>query len=364
MEYIDKLGEQLKELTDIPAPSGYEEHMIRFMKEKIESLGVKVEVDLSGNIVARIGKSSGKPKIMFIAHMDEVSLVVKKIEKNGFLRVEIMGGIPVAELPGVIVLVKTRKGDFLNGFFGYKSFHLIPPEQRLTPIPLEDLYVDVGCFSKEEVLNLGIEPGCMVVYGRNFIKRGHVVFAPAIDNRGGCLVLLKLIERLRNKNFNPEIFIVASVLEEYNLRGVIPIARKLNPDFAISIDTAVSTDTPDFNNQLDIGLDKGPVIMTYSFNVRTALSGVIPNPKLLSFVENAAGIAGIKVQKCAIHGWSTDVSWVQRENYGIPSIELGFPTRYLHSTMQACSLKDIEQLILILETLVCSIPEEINLFRI
>ena len=362
MGEFDKLKEQLKELTDMSAPSGFEDPMIEYMSEKISSYGVKSEVDPLGNVLAHLGDSSGKPKIMIMAHMDEVGLVVRKIEPDGFLRIERIGGVTVVILPGCRVLVKTRNGNLIKGVIGSKSHHLTPVSERDEAVPVDQLYIDIGCFNKEEVLSLGVEVGSPVVYTRGFIQRGPVVFAPAIDDRGGCLILLQLIERLSGKKFNPEIFIVGTVQEEYSLRGVLPAARMLNPDFAIAVDCAISSDTPDLEKS-DIKLGGGPAIYAYSFHGRGTLGGVIPNPKLRKLIEDASSKAGISTQTCVVYGCLTDASFVQLEGRGIPSIELGFPTRYLHTTLEVCHLGDIEQLIKLLEIFILNLPSDVDLSR-
>ena len=362
MSEFNKLKEQLEELTAIPAPSGFEDPMIKYMSEKISSYGIKSEVDPLGNVIAHLGNSSGKPKIMILAHMDEIGLIVRKIEPDGFLRVERIGGVTVVILPGCRVLVKTRNGNLIKGVIGSKSHHLTPVNERDNAVPVGQLYIDIGCSSKEEVSSLGVEVGSVVVYTRGFIQRGPVVFAPAIDNRGGCLILLQLIERLTEKKFNPEIFIVGTVQEEYSLRGVLPAARVLDPDFAIAIDCAISSDTPDLEKS-DIKLGNGPVIYAYSFHGRGTLAGVVPNPKLRKLVEDASSKAGISTQTNVSYGCLTDASFLQLENRGIPSIEMGFPTRYVHTTLEVCHLGDIEKLIRLLEAFILNLPADVDLSR-
>ena len=205
MNKFKRLEEQLRELTAIPSPSGFEEPMIKYMYEKTTAYGIKAEVDLLGNVIASFGTPSKGPKIMIIAHMDEVGMIVRKISSNGFLRVEKIGGIPEKILLGCKVLVRAEKGNFIEGIVGSKSHHLTAVSERYEVIPIEELYIDMGCSSPQEVLSLGVNVGSSITYARDFIQNGSIVFSPAIDNRGGCLVLLCLMERLLNKKYSPEI---------------------------------------------------------------------------------------------------------------------------------------------------------------
>ena len=79
--------------------------------------------------------------------------------------------------------------------------------------------------------------------------------------------------------------IVFSVQEEFNLRGVLPVAQTLKPDIAIQIDLMLSSDTPDMEAQGDIKLGEGPCMSMYSFHGRGTLNGLIPHPNLVSLFE-------------------------------------------------------------------------------
>jgi len=87
--------EELHYLTSIPALSGLEEKMIREMVSRFKPLANKVEVDQIGNVTATFnGKSENEPSMLVFAHIDELGLMVRKIEKNGFLRFDRIGGMP------------------------------------------------------------------------------------------------------------------------------------------------------------------------------------------------------------------------------------------------------------------------------
>lgn len=360
MGNINELKQQLKELVSIPSPSGFEGLMIKHINKKVNSFGLKTAVDPLGNVMVKVGKQTGKPKVMVFAHMDEVGFIVRKIEKNGFLRVEKIGGIPEKVLPGLKVMIKTSKDTFEEGVIGVKSHHFTPADEKKLIIPIEEIYIDTGYKSKEEILESGINVGSPITYSREYIEKDTIIFSPSIDNRAGCLILLSLLERIKNKSFNPEVFIVWSVQEEFNLRGILPAVRTINPDFAIALDCAIACDTPDLD-KTDIGLGCGPVINAYSFHGRGTLGGVIPNDRLKDAIIISAKKSNIPFQLNVFYGGLTDASFLQLENKGIPSIEIGFPIRYSHSPLEACDLKDIELTIKLLEGFITSLKDKLNL---
>ena len=90
--------ELLRELTAIPALSGYEDRMIARMRDLFSQHADKVQVDKLGNVIATFNGESPEPNLMIFAHMDELGLVIRKIEEDGFLRFERVGGVPEKSL--------------------------------------------------------------------------------------------------------------------------------------------------------------------------------------------------------------------------------------------------------------------------
>ncbi len=87
-----------------------EEAMIAAMRRHFEPMADEVRVDRLGNVVATIkGKADG-PKLLIFAHMDELGLIVRKIDEDGFLRFERVGGVPAKSLLGTWVEIHTDTG--------------------------------------------------------------------------------------------------------------------------------------------------------------------------------------------------------------------------------------------------------------
>ncbi|GAC1433350.1 MAG: hypothetical protein NVSMB65_07140 [Chloroflexota bacterium] len=157
-------------------------------------------------------------------------------------------------------------------------------------------------------------------------------------------------------------WLVFSVQEEFSLRGVLPAARRLDPAIAIAVDVAVSCDTPDLR-RTEVRLGGGPALGTYSFHGRGTLAGVIPPPKLLRLMEGVARAEDIAVQHNVFFGGLTDGSFLQLENNGIPTIEIGFPTRYTHAPMECCDLDDLEAVARLLGAFLRALPRDVDLGR-
>ncbi len=89
---------------------------------------------------------------MLFAHMDQLGLMVRKIEANGLLRVERArrrAGKGAAVAVGACVCV--GKGKTIPGIIANKSHHATQPEEKYKVLPYPELYIDCGFGSAAEV---------------------------------------------------------------------------------------------------------------------------------------------------------------------------------------------------------------------
>ena len=355
--------ELLRRLVEVPAPSGHEDRMIAFLEDYVSGFADRVEVDRIGNVIAVIeGRSAKAPKVMVICHMDEIGLVIRRIEENGFLRFERLGGVEPKALPAREVQVLTRDG-VLEGTIGIKAHHLAAYQKEIEPI--SEMYIDVGAASREEALSLGVRVGDPVVFKPNMrILNGRYVVSKAMDNRAAMLAFLESMKELSRMRPKSTLFFVATVLEEFNIRGSLPAAYKISPDFAICLDIAVATDTPDLRGVgSDVRLGYGVVLQTFSFHGRGTLGGLIPPPQLLRLVEKIAEERRIPYQRATFFGGLTDASFLPVLKEGIPAIDLGVPCRYTHSPAEMVALSDIDSMRKLLVELLSSIDEKTRIKR-
>ena len=161
----------------------------------------------------------------------------------------------------------------------------------------------------------------------------------------------------------PPIHLVFSVQEEFNLRGIIPIAQQLLPDIAIQLDLILAADTADMEDRGNVSLGKGPAISLYSFHGRGTLNGIIPHPALVKLFEKTASQNNIPLQRSAHIGALTDLSYVQLVGKGVACIDVGFPIRYSHSSLEVCDLNDLILLTKLLEEVIKNIGKNFSLVR-
>jgi putative aminopeptidase FrvX len=326
-------------------------------------MGLDSHIDRLGNLISTVEGDPALPAVMVFAHMDQLGFVVRKVEADGLIRLERVGGVPERALPAQAVLLCTRRGD-LPAVIGNKSHHATAAEEKFRVVPYPELAVDAGFASRAEAEAAGVRIGDPVVYlPRVLDLAGGRIAGTAIDDRAGCAVLLALADRLTLRQGGPTVHLVWSVQEEFNLRGVVPVARALAPDIAIQIDLVLACDTPDMAHRGEVALGVGPAMSLYSFHGRGTLNGLIPHPALVRHVEAVAEGAGIPLQRSAHTGALTETSYVQLEGEGIACLDLGFPMRYSHSALEVADVADLEALVDLLDAALAGIDEDFTLER-
>lgn len=341
----ERLRRLLTELMLIPGLSGHEGRVRRYLSKALSDLGIASRSDRLGNLIATLEGDPNAPSVMLFTHMDQLGLVVRKIEASGLVRVERLGGVPEKALPSQQVLLCIGEGKDAPGLIANKSHHATTPDEKYRVLPYAELYIDAGFSSAAEVLAAGIDIGTPVVYAPRFVELANDRIAgTSIDDRAGCAVIVEVARALREAPSRPTVHLVFSVQEEFNLRGAVTAAQAIKPDIAIQLDLILATDTPDMTARGDVALGGGAAMSLYSFHGRGTLNGTIPHPALVKLFEATAEAEKMPLQRSAHIGALTDSSYVQLVGEGVASIDMGFPMRYSHSSMEMCDLGDLEAL--------------------
>jgi putative aminopeptidase FrvX len=325
------MREMLEEMIGIPGVSGFEEGIREHIRGMVEAKGLKPVEDNIGNLIVTLGDRG--PKIVFIAHMDELGLVVTRMEKDGSLRIRKLGGIDDRTLVGRVVEIKTRKG-IVTGVLGLKPPHLMTEsDDKKKVVSWEDVRVDVGTRSRKETEKLGVRVCDPMVLKKDISYLvGDVMCARGIDDRAGCAVLMDAMDGLRAKKLPAQISLVWSVQEEIGLRGAMVVGGSIKPDYVFAIDTMTTNDGPMQGETYEkILIGGGPAL-------RMVDHSAIASPKLRTLVEDVARVAKLPLQY-GTGGGGTDGAAVQE--HGAMMMPLGIPMKYTHSPTECASIKDM-----------------------
>jgi putative aminopeptidase len=339
--FKDQFFNRLKELAAIPGSPGREHQIVKRIVELIKPFADQIEVDHMGNIYAILEGQKPGPTIMLSAHSDEIGCMVSAIDDKGFLRMERTGGM-------VESLLVARKVN-VNGHFGVvgvKAGHLQTAEEKSKVPKLENLYVDIGAKSREEVLAMGVNIGDSITYISDLDRftNQDLICGKAIDNRSCCVLLIELFKKLQDKEFSGKLVGLIAVQEEVGLRGATVASYKINPDYAIVLDTIACTDTPD-GNHYPIGIGKGPVLPLLSGG---GARGNIMSQQMRDLIISFANKLTIPYQLSVMPNGTTDLSAIHLVQEGILGGAITFARRYSHSPIEVADLTDYESGFLLL----------------
>ena len=341
------------ELAALDGVAGFEGPVVRRLIELFTPLADEVTVDSFGNVIATrhgAGGPGSGPSLMIAAHSDEIGGVVRAFEPDGMLRFERLGGLLETTLIGRRVRIRVASGQSLRGVVGVRAGHVQTPDERLKAPPLRDLYIDLGCNSAAEVRALGVAVGDPVAYESDAVRLANPdrVSGKAIDNRIACAILVRLLDRLQGAALGGTIHAVVTVQEEVGLRGAQVVTYRLNPDYAIIVDTLPAAGTPDINytRELAIDIGAGPVIPLVSGG---GGRGNIMHPALKRLLLETAAREGIAVQPAIFTQGNSDVAAVHLVREGIPAGVVNIPRRYSHTPVETADLNDAANALHLLE---------------
>ena len=329
----------LQNLINTPSPTGAEEPAQKLFREYLKDVADEFHTDVLGNVDA-ILNPNGTPKIMLMAHIDEVGLQVRYISDKGFIYFNQLGGLDAHLLPSKRVTIITKSGAHILGVIGKKAIHLQEPDERKKVIKLKDQYIDIGARSREEVEKLGINIGDPVVFKDKFSYLGNNgdIVSRCFDDKVGVFIIAEVLRHLKQESISAAIHAVSSVQEEIGTRGAIVSSFHVNPDVGIAFDVTHTSDTPDVK-EVNIGIKKlgeGPVVVR----------GPNINPKLFSLMVNTAEELEIPLQiSAAPRPTGTDARSIQMTRNGVATGLIGIPNRFMHSMSEIVNLKDVEAIV-------------------
>lgn len=346
--------ELAKKLSDAPGIAGYENNIREIIKEELKDYKDSFTSDNLGSLITeKIGKEGG-PRIMLAAHMDEVGFIVNRIDDNGFLTFTPVGGWWDQVLLGQKVKVINNEGREFIGVIGSKPPHVVPKEERDKIVQIKDMYIDLGAKNKEQVIDAGIKIGDMIVpysVAMDLLDDDYIL-GKAWDDRVGCLVLIEVMQKLRNMEHPNIVYGVATTQEEIGLKGARTAATKLNPDVAFALDTGIAGDTPGITvREADAKLGAGPQVTVMD-------GGMIIQEGLKDYIFSIAKEEKIDIQPEILLGGSTDAASIQLVHAGVPATCISLATRYLHAHNSIISKKDFDRTVSLVLALIENLDEE------
>ena len=331
--------ELMKELCLASAISGSEKEVADIISRELKDVADKIEIDKLGNIIATKKGEKKAPTIMLAAHMDEIGLMVRYIDDNGYVKFSKIGGINDQMLMNQTVTIHSSVGEPVIGVIGSKPPHVISPEEKNKIVKSTDMFIDIGAKDKEDA-EKRIRVGDPMTFNSIFAEYpNNLVMGKALDNRVGCYVMIEVLKRIKTK---ATVHAVGTVQEEVGLKGARAVAFKLNPDMAIALDVTLSGDHPGIKpDEAPAVIGEGPALILSDAGGR----GILTNPLVKEMIMKAGDENDVPYQLEVSDGGTTDGAIIQLTREGIPTGVLSVPTRYIHTPVSVCSMEDVESTI-------------------
>ncbi|QUH20752.1 M42 family metallopeptidase [Alkaliphilus sp. B6464] len=335
----------LKQISEASGVSGYEQEAAQIVKEHFQKYCDEIMEDPLGNIIGlKKGRGVNNKKIMLAAHVDEIGLMVKNIDDNGFIQFTNIGGVDQRTLLCQEVIIHGKEKTY--GIIGAKPPHITNEEERRKALSIDDLAIDTG-FTKNE-LTSRVNIGDVITIKRNMITlQNDWVAGKAMDDRAGIASLLVCLKELQHCNHEVDIYFVATVQEEVGARGATTSAYSINPDIGIAVDVGFGK-TPELSQYETIEMGNGPAI-TVGPNIHSNIFDKIKQVAIQNYIDYQIEVAP---------GHSGTDAWpMQVSRSGIATGVLSIPLRYMHTSVETLSLSDIKKTGKLLANFIVSLNE-------
>jgi endoglucanase len=329
------LTDTLIELMEMAAPTGQEEPVLAWCREKWAVAGAEITTTPIGNVLAHIPADG--PKLLIQGHADEIGFVVKSIDERGFIWLtdgqagsrNFAERYPVGK-PALIVARNAR----IEGMFGAATGHILSTKADRGKTPTEDdIFVDIGVDSKEEAEALGVHVGAGVIWNPPTRRLGNRLYGKAIDDRVALALMTHLLTEIDHNAFRYDVTVAATVQEEIGLIGALSLGQAGPFDLAIAIDNGPIADYPGTSlREMPIQLGKGPTLVYKD-------SWAHYDRRIIDKLLDVADANSIPIQRAIYPGFGSDGAALFRT--GIPAALLAVSTRYTHSAFEMLDERDL-----------------------
>lgn len=335
--------EFLRKLVQTPSPTGDEGMAVEVFADHMKNFSVHKFTDKFNNCAFTASEpKEGNTKVMISGHYDELSYMISYIDTTGLCNIVRCSGEDRRVLPGSKLLVLGDNGPS-TGIISYKPIHVQDDKDYESIAKVEDLLLDLGCTSKEEVEELGIHVGTRAVYEKGqeileFGPKGDFLVGPGLDDKAGVYITSEVLRRV-NKDFlkaaDIDLWGVGMAQEETGLRGSKVAARRINPDISIDIDVCPVTGKEydiDPAKYGDIKFGKGVVIE----------NGPGKSPKIVKELIELAKKNNIPYQLGVCRAGGTNTSAIQEHASDCETVLLSLPNHNMHQPNETCHWDDVE----------------------
>lgn len=99
------------------------------------------------------------------------------------------------------------------GIIGLKFFYILFSEVCKKLVDIKDMFIDIGVFSREEVVEWGVKFGDQVVFYFEFMVMNNekMLLVKVWDNCIGCVIVIDVLKVLKNEIYENVVYGVGIV---------------------------------------------------------------------------------------------------------------------------------------------------------
>lgn len=240
----EALLNDLEVLMSSHGPPGVEDEVTSFCTETLSSMGLDVTRDNGDNLIVKIEGRSHDDPVAITAHKDEISMMVRRVDADGRLRVRPLGGLhawAIGETPVEILGVH----ETLPGILSIGSKHVSNRSpaglvKEGAPFDWNAVWIETKA-SEEKLLDAGVRAGSRVVIDRDrkrMRRLGDFVCGYNLDCRAGIAILFETARLLKRTPPVRDVYLVVSSEEEVGAFGAIHAVGRVPAEEAIALDIA------------------------------------------------------------------------------------------------------------------------------
>jgi endoglucanase len=332
--------ELIKTLTEMSGPVGQEHLVVDYVEQLWQQGGAATSRTQTNNLLGHVGGQG--PKLLLIAHADELCYLVRAIDDNGFIWLANGQGwqrttsFRFAFTIGQRVRVLARSG-IIPGVIATVTGHLATVAlSEPSELTWNDFWVDTG-LTKSELEARGVTPGTRIIWEASTEKFGAHIVGKALDDRVLLAVLTELLYRVSPDKLCCDLTLGCSVLEEIGAVGAMAVAARHHFDYAIALEIGMAGDIPGVPaHTVPLRLGAGPVLVHQDSLAHYDYA-------LTQRLEAVAAQAGIPIQHAVFGSFGSDGSAFIKAD--VPAALVAFPTRYTHTPFETGHMGDIEALV-------------------
>jgi putative aminopeptidase FrvX len=240
--------ELLQELLSTFGPCGQEDAVRDVCRRELAPHVDEAWVDEAGNLIGLVRGNGNGPAVRVLAHMDELSMLVKRVESDGTLHLTQLGTMYPGNF-GLGPVAVLGDSETLCGVLTLGSEHTTKespqiwetkPDQGDKALDWTHVYVFTGR-TPGELSDAGIRPGtrvCVDGSKRTLIEFGDYLGCYFMDDRAPVVALLEAARRLQESTRRPagDVYLVFTTNEEIGGIGGSYASRTLPGDLTIALE--------------------------------------------------------------------------------------------------------------------------------